>query len=85
MQVFKKDVLSAPTSFFVFAALRHAVRLACFAAASLAGGDAGVELLDGASAGGAVPAGAAANTAAAIRIRTAVAPVKKRMLISSKG
>jgi hypothetical protein len=34
-QFFRKDVLSAPTSFFVFASFRHAVRLACFAAASL--------------------------------------------------
>lgn len=35
MQFLRKDVLSAPISFFVFASLRQAVRLACFAAASL--------------------------------------------------
>jgi hypothetical protein len=34
MQLFRKAVLSAPTSFLARASLRHAVLLACFAAAS---------------------------------------------------
>jgi hypothetical protein len=34
MQFFRKEVFSAPTSFFVLASLRQAVRFACLAAAS---------------------------------------------------
>ena len=34
MQLFRNEVLSAPTSFFVLASLRQAVRFACLAAAS---------------------------------------------------
>jgi hypothetical protein len=34
MQSFKKAVFSAPSSFLVLVSLRHAVRWACFAAAS---------------------------------------------------
>lgn len=34
MQPFRNEVFSAPTSFFVLASLRQAVRLACLAAAS---------------------------------------------------
>jgi hypothetical protein len=36
MHSFRNAVLSAPISFLVFASFRQAVRLACFAAASLA-------------------------------------------------
>ena len=36
MHSFKKAVFSAPSSFLALVSLRHAVRLACFAAASLA-------------------------------------------------
>jgi hypothetical protein len=34
MQLFRKDVFSAPSSFFVLASLRQAVRFVCLAAAS---------------------------------------------------
>jgi len=34
MQLFRNEVFSAPTSFFVLASLRQAVRFACLAAAS---------------------------------------------------
>jgi hypothetical protein len=51
MQVFRNDVLSAPTSFFDLASLRHAVRLACFAAASPEDG-AGAAAGDGFAAAG---------------------------------
>jgi len=80
MQFFRKDVLSAPISFFVFASLRHAVRLACFAAASLDIGPAA-----GAGAGaGAGAAGVSANTPTAgnRQIHTAVATIAMRMGIS---
>jgi hypothetical protein len=55
IQFFRKDVLSAPINFFVFASLRQAVRLACFAAASLDMGPA---------AGGGAAAGAGAGVSA---------------------
>jgi hypothetical protein len=89
MQFFTNEVFSAPTSFFVLASLRHAVRLACFAAASLGGavGDAGAgfagaaagALLTGASA--ACAGDAAANPpATGNRLRhAAAATVEKRM------
>src|SRR3984885_7544773 len=84
MQVLRKEVLSAPTSFFALAFLRQAVRLACFAAASLGGAAAGVPgaaaavagVAGGASAGG----GGAANAVTADKLRTtAAARVEKRM------
>jgi hypothetical protein len=87
MQVFRNEVLAAPKSFLARASLRHAVRLACLAAASLGGATAGVP--DAAVAAGvAVPAGASAlcggeAAAATDRVRhTAAATVDKRMGIS---
>src|SRR6202171_6644265 len=41
MQFFRNADFSAPTSFLALASLRHAVRLACFAAASPEGAAAG--------------------------------------------
>jgi hypothetical protein len=95
MQSFRNDVFSAPTSFFAFTALRHAVRLACFAAASLEGGKAAAAaaagiavpgaLLPGATVPGASPwsaGGAAAKPhATGNKLRhTAVATAEKRMI-----
>jgi hypothetical protein len=87
MQVLRKEVLSAPKSFLALASLRHAVRLACFAAASLGGAAACVpDAAD--TAAGVVPAGAAAlwgaeAAAATDRLRhTAAATADKRMGIS---
>ena len=82
MQVLRKEVLSAPTSFFALAFLRQAVRLACFAAASLGGTTAGVP--DAATAAaGVLASGASARTASnpatAERLRTMAAKVEKRM------
>jgi hypothetical protein len=75
----RKEVLSAPKSFLALASLRHAVRLACLAAASLGGTAAG-------AAAAAVPAAAAlwgAEAAATDRLRhRAAATVDKRMGIS---
>jgi hypothetical protein len=82
MQVFRKDVLSAPTSFFALASLRHAVRLACFAAASP---DDGAGAAAGTAAVGALASGAggAANPPAtgARQRHTAAATLEKRMVI----
>src|SRR5258708_18929555 len=69
MQFFRNTVLSAPTSFLVLASLRHAVRLACFAAASPEGGAEGgagaVFAARGATlAGVAAPGAAAPGTSA---------------------
>jgi hypothetical protein len=78
MQFFRKDVLSAPTSFFVFASFKQAVRLACFTAASLDMGPvAGAGEGDGA-------AGVSANPPAAgnRQIDTATATIALRMGIS---
>ena len=79
MQVLRKDVLSAPTSFFALAFLRQAVRLACLAAASLGGvatGAPDAAVVVGTSA---VAAGAA-NPTTADRLRTTAAVrVEKRM------
>jgi hypothetical protein len=95
MQFFRNAVLSAPTSFLALASLRHAVRLACFAAASLEGAAAdgagdpaggGAAAAAGAVAGAAAAgcAGAAANTPLMGKRQrhAAVATVEKRMLIS---
>ena len=85
MQVLRKEVLSAPTSFFALASFRQAVRLVCFAAASLgavAAADPGAAAAVGTLPGGAsVKAGVAAvNPATADRLRTTVAArVEKRM------
>src|SRR5882724_3292127 len=51
MQPFRNDVLSAPTSFLSLASLRHAVRLACFAAASPAAANAAADCFAAAGAG----------------------------------
>src|SRR5580658_4659303 len=59
MQPCRNDVLSAPTSFLALASLRHAVRLACFAAASPEGAAAGVADGFAAAGAGAVGAGVA--------------------------
>jgi hypothetical protein len=94
MQSFRNDVFSAPTSFFALTALRHAVRLACFAAASLEGGGAAAAaagiavpgaLLPGATMPGASPwsAGGAAAKPYAMgkKLRhTAAATAEKRMI-----
>ena len=84
MQVLRKEVLSAPTSFFALAFLRQAVRLACFAAASLGGAAAGVPgaaaAVAGVAAGASAGVGGAANAVTADRLRTpAAARVEKRM------
>jgi hypothetical protein len=94
MQAFRNDVFSAPTNFLVLASFRHAVRLACLAAASpdgAAGAPAAVveavdELAAGAAATGALAprgGGAAANApATAHRLRhAAAAAVEKRTLM----
>jgi hypothetical protein len=87
MQVLRKEVLSAPTSFFALAFLRQAVRLACFAAASLGGAAAGVPgaaaAVAGVAAGASARVGGAANAVTADKLRTtAAARVEKRMGIS---
>jgi hypothetical protein len=84
MQVLRKEVLSAPTSFFALAFLRQAVRLACFAAASLGGVAAGVPgaaaAVAGVAAGASAGVGGAANAVTADKLRTtAAARVEKRM------
>ena len=84
MQVLRKEVLSAPTSFFALAFLRQAVRLACFAAASLGGAAEGVPgaaaAVAGVAAGASAEAGGAANAVTADKHRTtAAARVEKRM------
>jgi len=84
MQVLRKEVLSAPTSFFALAFLRQAVRLACFAAASLGGAAAGVPgaaaAVAGVAAGASPEVGGAANAVTADKLRTtAAARVEKRM------
>jgi hypothetical protein len=84
MQVLRKEVLSAPTSFFALAFLRQAVRLACFAAASLGGAAAGVPgaaaAVAGVAAGASAGVGGAANAVTADKLRTtAAARVEKRM------
>jgi hypothetical protein len=56
MQVFRNEVFSAPTSFFVLASLRQAVRFTCLAAASP---DAADDADDAATAGAAADGGAA--------------------------
>jgi hypothetical protein len=80
MQFFRKDVLSAPTSFFVFASLRQAVRLACFAAASLDMGP----VAGGGDGGGTGAAGVSANPPAAgnRQIHTAADTIAMRIGIS---
>jgi hypothetical protein len=80
----RKEVLSAPTSFFALAFLRQAVRLACFAAASLGGAAAGVPgaaaAVAGVAAGASAGVGGAANAVTADKLRTtAAARVEKRM------
>ena len=93
MQASRNAALSAPTNFCVLAFLRHAVRLACRAAASPGFGAEGAPgedfvaadaLLAGVSAGCA--AGATAKPpATADRLRhTAAATFKKRALIQLK-
>src|ERR1700682_3416952 len=91
MQFFRNAAFSAPTSLLVLASLRHAVRLACFAAASpegaAAGGD-GVGFAAGALVAGAAAAGASARSAGGVaanpsamdnRLRpTAAATVEQR-------
>src|SRR5579863_8101329 len=47
MQLFRNEVFSAPTSFFVLAFLRQAVRFACLAASADAAEEAAEEALDG--------------------------------------
>ena len=47
MQSFKNAVLSAPTSFLALVSCRQAVRLACFAAASLLPGAAAGDCAEG--------------------------------------
>ena len=84
MQVLRKEVLSAPTSFFALAFLRQAVRLVCFAAASLGGAAAGVPgaaaAVAGVAAGASAEVGGAANAVTADKLRTtAAARVEKRM------
>src|ERR1700728_547030 len=87
MQVLRKEVLSAPTSFFALAFLRQAVRLACFAAASLGGAAPGVPgaaaAVVGAAAGASAGGGGAGDEVTADRLRTtAAARFEKRMGIS---
>jgi hypothetical protein len=84
MQFFRKDVLSAPTSFFVFASLRQAVRLACFAAASLDMGPVAGAGAGAGAGGGAGAVGVSANPPAADnrQIHTAAATIAMRMGIS---
>jgi hypothetical protein len=65
MQLFRNAVLSAPTSFLVLASLRHAVRLACFAAASAEGGAEGGAVAAFAAGGALTPAAGGALAAAA--------------------
>jgi hypothetical protein len=97
MQFLRNAVFSAPTSFLALASLRHAVRLACLAAASPGGGAAagglvGVAAVPGAAApGAAVPGtsalstGGAANTPATGRQKhTAAATVRKQRLMESR-
>jgi hypothetical protein len=48
MQSFKNAVFSAPTNFLALVSLRHAVRLACFAAASPAAGVEAAVVVEGA-------------------------------------
>jgi hypothetical protein len=92
MQFFRNSVLSVPTSFLVLASLRHAVRLACFAAASAEGGAdaafaAGGALalaaaVPGTSAAGADGAAANAPAAGSRQRHTAAATAEKRKVIS---
>ena len=65
MQVLRKEVLSAPTSFFALASLRQAVRLVCFAAASLGGVAAGVPGAATAAVAGALAGGTSARAGGA--------------------
>src|ERR1700736_2066082 len=83
MQFFRNAVFSAPTSFCALAFWRHAVRLACFAAASPGGAAAA----PGCSAAAPLVAGAVTGTSAnppqGHRLRhTAAATAEKRMVTS---
>lgn len=92
MQFLRNAVFSAPTSFLALASLRHAVRLACLAAASPGGGAAAGGLVGVAAVpGAAVPGtsvrstGGAANTPATGRQKhTAAATVRKHRLMESR-
>lgn len=97
MQFFRNEVLSAPTNFFALASLRHAVRLACFAAASpdgAAGAAAPGAAAAGAAAAGAAAPGASARCAGGMaenplasgnrQRHAAAATSEKRMVIPSK-
>src|ERR1700682_2801113 len=69
MQFFRNAVFSAPTSFLALASLRHAVRLACFAAASPegeaeGGADAGLAAAGALAPGATVPDAAVPGAAA---------------------
>lgn len=87
-QILTNDVFAAPTSFFAFASLRQAVRLACFAAASPEAE--GAAVVDAAAAqAGVAPAGAAAAPATPRAIvntqrHTAAARVKDRLLMAMR-
>jgi len=65
MQLFRNAVLSAPTSFLARASLRHAVLLACFAAASPDTGAAGTAAAGAVAAGGLAAGSVGALTPAA--------------------
>jgi hypothetical protein len=78
------DDFAAPTNFFALASLRHAVRLACFAAASPEDAGEAAAALFGAAAGEPVVAGSPAITPAIGNTlkHTAAARVKDRMLMT---
>jgi hypothetical protein len=80
----RKEVLSAPKSFLALASFKQAVRLACFAAASLGGAAACVPDAAGTAAGAAALwGGESAAATATDRLRhTAAATADKRMGIS---
>src|SRR5258707_10526579 len=98
MQFLRNAVFSAPTSFLALASLRHAVRLACLAAASPEGGVAagvrvGVAAAPGTAAPGVAAApgtsarstgGAADAPATGRQKHTAAATVPKKKLMESR-
>jgi hypothetical protein len=83
MQVLRKAVFSAPSSFLALASLRHTVRFACFAAASAEGAAAAADAEGGARAGS--DRVAAKPPAMAARARhMAAGRLEKRALICSR-
>lgn len=91
MQFLRNAVFSAPTSFLALASLRHAVRLACLAAASPGDGAAAGGLVGAAAPGAALPgtsarsAGGAPDAPATGRQKhTATATDRKQRLMASR-